>query len=87
MLDRTDTSYAPWSLVEGDSKRWARVKVVETVIAADPSKLIQVISPLSQEFHLGWIKITSNVPGKSSSAPVGVIVASLRMIFMISLPY
>jgi hypothetical protein len=22
-----------------------------------------VISPLSQEFHLGWIKITSNVPG------------------------
>ena len=34
MLDRTDTSYAPWSLVEGDSKRWARVKVVETVIGA-----------------------------------------------------
>jgi len=34
MLDRTDTSYAPWSLVEGDSKRWARVKVVETVIEA-----------------------------------------------------
>jgi polyphosphate kinase 2 (PPK2 family) len=34
MLQRTDTSYAPWSLVEGDSKRWARVKVVETVTAA-----------------------------------------------------
>jgi AMP-polyphosphate phosphotransferase len=34
MLDRTDTAYAPWSLVEGDSKRWARVKVAETVIAA-----------------------------------------------------
>jgi polyphosphate kinase 2 (PPK2 family) len=34
MLDRTDTPYAPWSLVEGDSKRWARVKVAETVIAA-----------------------------------------------------
>jgi polyphosphate kinase 2 (PPK2 family) len=34
MLERTDTAYAPWSLVEGDSKRWARVKVVETVIAA-----------------------------------------------------
>ena len=32
MLDRTDTPYAPWSLVEGESKRWARVKVVETVI-------------------------------------------------------
>jgi polyphosphate kinase 2 (PPK2 family) len=32
MLDRTDTPEAPWHLVEGDSKRWARVKVIETVI-------------------------------------------------------
>jgi polyphosphate kinase 2 (PPK2 family) len=32
MLDRTDTTYAPWSLVEADSKRWARVRVAETVI-------------------------------------------------------
>jgi AMP-polyphosphate phosphotransferase len=31
MLDRTDTEWAPWQLVEGDQKRWARVKVVETV--------------------------------------------------------
>jgi AMP-polyphosphate phosphotransferase len=34
MLARTDTAHAPWCLVEGDSKRWARVKVVETVAAA-----------------------------------------------------
>ncbi len=32
MLARTDQPYAPWSLIEGDSKRHARVKVVETVI-------------------------------------------------------
>jgi polyphosphate kinase 2 (PPK2 family) len=31
VLDHTDTPEAPWDLVEGDSKRWARVKVVETV--------------------------------------------------------
>jgi polyphosphate kinase 2 (PPK2 family) len=31
MLERTDTPEAPWHLIEGDSKRWARVKVVETV--------------------------------------------------------
>ena len=31
MLDRTDTAWAPWHLIEGDQKRWARVKVVETV--------------------------------------------------------
>ena len=33
MLARTDHAHAPWQLVEGDDKRYARVKVVETVIA------------------------------------------------------
>lgn len=33
MLARTEHPEAPWHLVEGDSKRWARVKVVETVVA------------------------------------------------------
>src|SRR3954452_20086768 len=33
MLDETDRENAPWTLVEADSKRYARVKVVETVIA------------------------------------------------------
>ena len=31
MLDRTSTSQAPWHLIEGDSKRYARLRVVETV--------------------------------------------------------
>jgi polyphosphate kinase 2 (PPK2 family) len=34
MVDQTDTSHAPWTLVEGDSKRYARMKVLETVIGA-----------------------------------------------------
>jgi polyphosphate kinase 2 (PPK2 family) len=34
MLAETDRANAPWTLVEGDSKRYARVKVIETVIAA-----------------------------------------------------
>jgi polyphosphate kinase 2 (PPK2 family) len=34
MLEKTDTQWAPWYLVEGDSKKSARVKVVETVNAA-----------------------------------------------------
>ncbi len=33
MLARTEHPEAPWHLVEGDSKRWARIKVVETVVA------------------------------------------------------
>jgi polyphosphate kinase 2 (PPK2 family) len=32
MLARTDQPYAPWTLIEADSKRYARVKVIETVI-------------------------------------------------------
>jgi polyphosphate kinase 2 (PPK2 family) len=31
MLERTDTEWAAWQLVEADSKRYARVKVIETV--------------------------------------------------------
>jgi polyphosphate kinase 2 (PPK2 family) len=34
MLDETDRENAPWTLVEAESKRYARVKVIETVIAA-----------------------------------------------------
>ena len=33
MLDRTDHEHAPWWLVEAESKRFARVKVIETVNA------------------------------------------------------
>jgi AMP-polyphosphate phosphotransferase len=34
MVRETSTGFAPWTLVEADSKRYARVKVIETVIAA-----------------------------------------------------
>lgn len=33
MLERTDTSFAPWILVEANDKRYGRVKVIETVNA------------------------------------------------------
>ena len=39
MLAKTSTEWAPWHLVEGDSKRFARVKVIETVIAATEAGL------------------------------------------------
>ena len=34
MVVETSTGFAPWTLVEAESKRYARVKVIETVIAA-----------------------------------------------------
>jgi AMP-polyphosphate phosphotransferase len=34
MLARTDHAAAPWVLVEAEDKRWARVKVVESVVEA-----------------------------------------------------
>src|SRR4029078_5012137 len=33
MLERTDHRHAPWQLVEAESKRYARVTVIETVNA------------------------------------------------------
>ncbi len=33
MLERTDHSFGPWHIVPGDSKKYARVFVIETVIA------------------------------------------------------
>jgi polyphosphate kinase 2 (PPK2 family) len=33
MLERTHTDWAPWHVVEGDSKKYARVKTIETVNA------------------------------------------------------
>ena len=38
MLVRTSTTYAPWIVVEGNSKYYARVKVVETVVEAMEKK-------------------------------------------------
>ena len=39
MLFRTNTDYAPWIIVESNSKQYARIKVLETVINAIESKL------------------------------------------------
>ncbi|HTE20875.1 MAG TPA: polyphosphate:AMP phosphotransferase, partial [Armatimonadota bacterium] len=30
MIEQTSTEFAPWTLVEGDHKRWARIKVLRT---------------------------------------------------------
>ncbi|MEQ8352697.1 MAG: UDP-galactose-lipid carrier transferase [Leptospiraceae bacterium] len=32
MLDRTDTDFAPWNLIEANDKRFARIKVLRTVL-------------------------------------------------------
>ena len=39
MILRTSTSHAPWVIVEGNDKLYARVKVLETVIEAIEEKL------------------------------------------------
>ena len=34
MLDKTDHPASPWIVVEAENKRWARVRVLDTVVAA-----------------------------------------------------
>ena len=42
MLMRTSTDYAPWVVVEGNSKYYARVKVLKTVVDAIEARLKEV---------------------------------------------
>ena len=62
----------PWSgSIDGEHKLIIEkrgYKPVETVISADPTKLVQVISVMSQEDYLAWIEVTSNVPTFGSSS-------------------
>lgn len=57
----------PWSgTLEGEhlvivEKRG--YKVAETRIAADPTKLFVLRAVMSEQSNLGWVEITSNVPG------------------------
>jgi len=32
MLERTDTEWGPWTIVEATDRRWARVKIFETIV-------------------------------------------------------
>ncbi|MGC9329342.1 MAG: hypothetical protein ACP5I1_17035, partial [Candidatus Hinthialibacter sp.] len=39
MLERTSTNYAPWTIIEGDCKLWARIKALKTVVEAIEEKI------------------------------------------------
>ena len=39
MLVRTSTTWAPWIVVEGNDKRYARIRVLETVVEALERKI------------------------------------------------
>jgi polyphosphate kinase 2 (PPK2 family) len=47
MLERTDTSYAPWTVVEANDKTYARVKVLETVNSALERGLLKAGIPIA----------------------------------------
>jgi polyphosphate kinase 2 (PPK2 family) len=34
MVDRTSTDVAPWHLIEANDKKWARIRVLETIGAS-----------------------------------------------------
>jgi hypothetical protein len=59
----------PWSgSLDGEHKiiiEKRGYKIVESTIAADPSKLFVLRAVMAEEDYLGWVEITSNVPGAS----------------------
>jgi hypothetical protein len=67
--DKRKGSFAttPWSgTLDGDHKIIIEKRgytVIEKTISADPSKLFVLFGAMSQQSFLGWVEITSNVPG------------------------
>jgi len=57
----------PWSgSLDGDHKLIIEKRgytVVERSVSADPTKLLVFAASMSQQSFLGWVEITSNVPG------------------------
>jgi polyphosphate kinase 2 (PPK2 family) len=49
MLERTDTEWGPWTIVEATNKRWARVKIFETIINHLEEALEERGLPLPEE--------------------------------------
>jgi polyphosphate kinase 2 (PPK2 family) len=51
MLDRTNTLHAPWKVVAAESKRFARIEVIETVIGAIERGCAAQGFPLPEPLH------------------------------------
>ena len=41
MFLRTHTPYAPWTIIEGNCKRYARIKALDVVIAAIEARIAE----------------------------------------------
>ncbi len=52
MFARTDHKLAPWHLVSGEQKRWARVEVIETLIKRIEEGVAEFDNPVADED--GW---------------------------------
>jgi polyphosphate kinase 2 (PPK2 family) len=48
MLELTESEYGPWTIVEATSRRWARKKIMETVIAALEHRLGKLAPPYDE---------------------------------------
>jgi len=57
----------PWSgTLDGDHRIIIEKRgytVIDRTIAADPTKLFVLVGAMSQQSFLGWVEVTSNVPG------------------------
>ncbi|MCD1295840.1 polyphosphate:AMP phosphotransferase [Methanocella sp. CWC-04] len=59
IIESTDTEYAPWTIIKANDKRFARVKIFDTVIKAIENKLEQLDSERTNDKQ----DIRSEIPG------------------------
>jgi polyphosphate kinase 2 (PPK2 family) len=67
MVARTSTNHAPWTLVEGNDKPYARIKVMRTICETLESALAS-----------GRVPLSSNVPCGDKPLPTTLVTAVTR---------
>lgn len=65
MLERTDTEWGRWTIVEATDRRWARVKVYETIVHRLEEALQERGLSLPQREEVTSLEQTTTVPAES----------------------
>jgi polyphosphate kinase 2 (PPK2 family) len=76
MLERTDTEWGPWTIVEATDRRWARVKIFETII----HRLEEALQDQGLELPMGRPDREELPSGAGEGTPLAAMGLSSRVV-------
>ncbi|MDP4266891.1 MAG: polyphosphate:AMP phosphotransferase [Bacteroidota bacterium] len=65
MIEKTDTEYAPWKVIESKDKRFAIIKIIKSIVDVLESKIIE-----KKDINSGKLKIKNEVKLKSLDSSI-----------------